>query len=90
MAGVAGLPLAAVVSILLSSFTIVVFGVVMIVCIASPIIALVSAALDSQHRAFHDRIARVSRCRPNNDGAQSVPVPNADPPIGSLDRSDST
>ncbi len=59
MACVAGLPLAAVISILLSSFTIIVFGVVVIVCIASPIIALVSAALDAQHRAFHDRITRV-------------------------------
>lgn len=59
MACITGLPLAAVISLLLSSFTIVIFGIVVIVCIASPIIALVSAALNAQNRAFHDRIAGV-------------------------------
>ncbi|MEK7692624.1 MAG: RDD family protein [Chloroflexota bacterium] len=57
MAGVAGLPLAAVIALILSQLTIVVFGVVMIICVASPIIAVVSALMDGQHRALHDRIA---------------------------------
>lgn len=57
MAGVAGLPLAAVIALILSQLTIVVFGVVIILCIASPVIAFVSALMDGQHRALHDRIA---------------------------------
>jgi hypothetical protein len=56
MAGVAGLPLAAVIALVLSQLTIVVFGVVMILCVASPMIAFVSALMDAQHRALHDRI----------------------------------
>jgi hypothetical protein len=29
------------------------------VCIASPLIALISAALHAEHRALHDRVAHV-------------------------------
>jgi uncharacterized RDD family membrane protein YckC len=56
MACVAGLPLAAVIALVLSRLTIVVFGVLMTLCVASPFIALISALLDSQHRALHDRM----------------------------------
>lgn len=59
MAFIAGLPLTAVISLLSSSLTIVVFGVVVTLCIACPIIALVSAAIDRQNRALHDRVAGV-------------------------------
>ncbi len=59
MALVAGLPLAAVISLVLSRYTIVLFGVLMTVCIAAPIIALISAAMDAQNRALHDRIVGV-------------------------------
>jgi hypothetical protein len=43
----------------LSSLAIVVFGVLVTLCIACPIIALVSAALDRNNRALHDRMAGV-------------------------------
>jgi len=56
MALVTGLPLAAVIALVLSRFTIVVFGVIITLCLLAPIVALVSAALDAQHRALHDRI----------------------------------
>lgn len=56
MACIAGLPLAAVVALILSRFTIAVFLVLVTLCLASPLIAFVSALRDPQHRAFHDRI----------------------------------
>ncbi len=56
MACVVGLPLAAVIAIALSRVTIVVFGVLVILCIASPLIALASALFDPQNRALHDRL----------------------------------
>ncbi len=56
MACVAGLPLAAVIALVLSRLTVVVFGVLMTICIAAPVIALVSAFFDAQHRGLHDRI----------------------------------
>lgn len=59
MALIAGLPLTAVISLLSSSLTIVVFGVVVTLCIACPIIAFVSAAFDRNNRALHDRVAGV-------------------------------
>jgi RDD family len=59
MACVAGLPLAAVIALLLSRLTILVFGVLISLCVASPFIALVSAVFNEQHRAFHDRLAGV-------------------------------
>jgi uncharacterized membrane protein len=59
MACVAGLPLAAIMAIVLSNVTIVVFGVLMTICVVAPLIALISAMLDHQHRALHDRIAGV-------------------------------
>ena len=59
MALIAGMPLMAVISLLSSSLTIVVFGVVVTLCLACPLIALVSAALDRNNRALHDRVAGV-------------------------------
>ena len=59
MAAVAGLPLMAIIFLVLSRLTIVAFGVLITLCIAAPIIALVSALLDAQNRALHDRIAGV-------------------------------
>jgi uncharacterized RDD family membrane protein YckC len=56
MAGVTGFPLAAVIALVLSRATIVVFGVLMTICLASPVIAFVSALRDRRHRALHDRI----------------------------------
>ncbi len=56
MAGVVGLPLAAIIAIVLSRFTIVVFGVLIIICAASPLIALASALFDAQQRSLHDRL----------------------------------
>lgn len=57
MALVVGFPLAAVIALVLSRLTIVIFGALVVICVASPVIALVSALLDDQHRALHDRIA---------------------------------
>ena len=65
MACVAGLPLAAVIALVLSRLTIVVFGVLMTLCLASPLIALISALLNTQHRALHDRVV----------GAATLPAP---------------
>jgi hypothetical protein len=59
MALVTGLPLAAVLSLVLSRVTLAAFGVLILFCFLAPIIALVSAMLDRQHQALHDRIARV-------------------------------
>ncbi len=61
---VAALPLSAVIALALSRLTIVAFGVIVTVCVAAPLIALISAALDAEHRALHDRIV----------GATVVPV----------------
>lgn len=60
MACVAGLPLAAVIALLLSRFTIVVFGILITLCLASPLIAAISAFFDAQHRALHDRMVGVA------------------------------
>jgi uncharacterized RDD family membrane protein YckC len=59
MALIAGMPLTAVISLLSSSLTIVVFGVVVTLCLACPVIALASAALHRNNRALHDRVAGV-------------------------------
>ena len=60
MACVTGLPLAAVIALVLSRLTIVVFAVAITLCLTSPLIALISALLDSQHRALHDRLVGVA------------------------------
>ena len=59
MALIAGLPLVAVISLISGRLVFVTFGVVVTLCIASPIIAFVSAAVDGQKRALHDRVAGV-------------------------------
>lgn len=56
---VAGLPLAAVIALVLSRLTIAAFVVLLVLCVASPIIALVSAFADEQHRALHDRLVGI-------------------------------
>jgi hypothetical protein len=57
MSVIATLSLSAVVAIALSRLTIVAIGVVVTVCLAAPLIALVSAWLDAENRTLHDRIA---------------------------------
>jgi hypothetical protein len=59
MAAATCFPLAAVWAIVASRTTFVLFGVLLTVCIASPLIALISAALHAEHRALHDRVAHV-------------------------------
>lgn len=59
MAGAVCLPLTAVVALALSRLSIVAFGVLLTVCLLSPLIALISAALHSENRALHDRVAGV-------------------------------
>jgi hypothetical protein len=56
MAVVASIPLSAVIALALSRLTIAVFGVLVTVCIAAPLIALVAAIVDAENRALHDRI----------------------------------
>jgi ABC-type antimicrobial peptide transport system permease subunit len=59
MIPVAGFPLVAVVGLISSRIVFVLFGVIVTVCLVSPLIALISAAIDRQHRTLHDRVARV-------------------------------
>ena len=59
MAIIVGFPLVFAISLVLSRGTIVVFGVIVTLCFAAPLIALVSALIDSQNRALHDRIVGV-------------------------------
>jgi hypothetical protein len=59
MALVAGLPLALVISLVLSRLTIAAFVALVLLCLLAPIVAFVSAGLDRRHQALHDRIARV-------------------------------
>lgn len=49
-------PLIGVVAVALSRASVVVFGVVLVLCALAPLIALVSALLDGQNRALQDRI----------------------------------
>lgn len=56
MAVVVGFPTAFVISLLLSRVTIVAFGVVVILCVLAPVIALVSALVDYHNRTLYDRI----------------------------------
>ena len=55
-AATTALPLAFVSSLLLSRAGIVAFGVVLTLCMAAPLVALVSALQDSQNRTLHDRV----------------------------------
>lgn len=56
MAIVAGMPLAAVMAIVLGSLTVFAFGFVITLCVVLPVVAFVSAAVDGDNRALHDRI----------------------------------
>lgn len=59
MALVAGLPIAAVGAIVLGAWTVALFAVVVILCVAMPIITLVAATLDENNRTLHDRVVTV-------------------------------
>jgi hypothetical protein len=56
MGCVAAIPLAGTVAVALSRGTLVIFGVVIVLCLLAPVIALVSALVDGQNRALQDRI----------------------------------
>ncbi|MEX0750827.1 MAG: RDD family protein [Dehalococcoidia bacterium] len=57
MALVAGIPLAALLFLVLNVFALFVLTLVVLVCVAAPIVAFVSALLDADDRALHDRVA---------------------------------
>lgn len=59
MAIVASLPLAVVTAIVSSKAAVGAFVVALVLCVAAPVLALVSALLDPRHRALHDRVADV-------------------------------
>ena len=59
MACVAGLPLAAILAAVPKVSTLAFLLALITICLASPLISLVSALLDGQHRALHDRMAGV-------------------------------
>jgi uncharacterized RDD family membrane protein YckC len=59
MALIAGFPLIFVVTLVLSRLSLALFLVLITLCVASPIIAIVSALRDARNRALHDRVARV-------------------------------
>jgi hypothetical protein len=56
MAIAAGVPLAGAAAVLLGAWTVIVFGIVVTLCLLIPVVALISAALDSNNRALHDRV----------------------------------
>jgi hypothetical protein len=56
MAVVAAMPLSAVIALSLSRLTLAAFGVVVTLCIAAPLVALVAALVDAENRALHDRV----------------------------------
>ena len=58
MALVTGFPLAALIALAVNSLSLAVFVVVMILCIAAPIAAFMSALVDRQNRGLHDRIVQ--------------------------------
>lgn len=59
MALVAGLPLAGVLALVLDTWAVFAVALVVLLCVLAPLIALVSAAIDAQNRALHDRVAGV-------------------------------
>lgn len=56
MALVAGLPFAGAISVALGRLTLAALFIVVTLCVVAPLIALVSALLDGENRALHDRI----------------------------------
>lgn len=59
MAGAVCLPVIAVLALALNRLTFVLFGVLVTLCVVSPLIALISALLHPGNRALHDRVAGV-------------------------------
>jgi uncharacterized RDD family membrane protein YckC len=56
MAFTGGLPTLTIVAIVLDSWTVALFVIVLTLCIAMPIVALIAALLDSRNRTLHDRV----------------------------------
>lgn len=56
MACIAGLPLAAVIALVLSRLTVAVFVALVALCLAAPAVAFISAMFDARHRTFGDRV----------------------------------
>jgi uncharacterized RDD family membrane protein YckC len=56
MALVAGVPLAALVALVANVFSLFFLALVVLLCVAAPIAAFVSALIDSHNRALHDRV----------------------------------
>jgi len=56
MMAVAAGPLAALVAIVLDWWNIFLFGMLVLLCIAAPVVAFFSALFDSRNRALHDRV----------------------------------
>ena len=56
MALVAGAPLAALVALVANVFSLFFLALVVLLCVAAPIAAFVSALIDAQNRALHDRV----------------------------------
>jgi hypothetical protein len=56
MGAVASLPLVAVVALAVSRGTLAVWFIVVALCVAAPLVALVSAVVDAHNRTLHDRI----------------------------------
>jgi hypothetical protein len=56
MALVAGAPLAALVALVANVVSLFFLALVVLLCVAAPIAAFVSALIDAQNRALHDRV----------------------------------
>jgi uncharacterized RDD family membrane protein YckC len=59
MAAVAGLPLGAVLALVLERWTFIAFGLVVLLCVVMPVVSAAAALLDARNRTLYDRIAGV-------------------------------
>ncbi len=59
MALVAGAPIAALLFLVLNVFALFVLALVVLVCVAAPIVAFASAVANGENRALHDRVAGI-------------------------------
>jgi len=59
MALVAGAPIAALLFLVLNVFALFVLALVVLVCVAAPIVAFASAMANGENRALHDRVAGI-------------------------------
>ncbi len=60
MAVVAGLPIAGIGAIVLGAWAVALFAIVLILCVAMPVVTLVAATIDTNNRTLHDRVVAVS------------------------------